>query len=46
LLTHGNISINVAALRDLGIIGQRDRALLPLSLHHAYPFVLALQLQF
>ena len=42
LLTHGNIAINIAALRDLGIIGQQDRALLPLPLHHAYPFILGM----
>ena len=42
LLTHGNIAVNVAALRDLAIVGPRDRALLPLPLHHAYPFVVGM----
>ena len=42
LLSHGNIAVNVAALRDLAIVGQQDRALLPLPLHHAYPFVLGM----
>lgn len=42
LLTHGNIAANVAALRNLAIIGPRDRALLPLPLHHAYPFVVGM----
>ena len=39
LLTQGNIAVNVAALRDLGLVGAGDRALLPLPIHHAYPFV-------
>ena len=42
LLTHGNIATNVAALRDLAILGSNDRALLPLPLHHAYPFVIGM----
>jgi len=42
LLTHGNIATNVAALRDLALVGPQDRALLPLPLHHAYPFVVGM----
>lgn len=42
VLTHGNIATNVAALRDLALIGPQDRALLPLPLHHAYPLVVGL----
>jgi long-chain acyl-CoA synthetase len=42
LLTHGNIATNVAALRDLAVVGPEDRALLPLPLHHAYPFVVGM----
>ncbi len=42
LLTHGNVASNVAALRDLAIVGPEDRALLPLPLHHAYPFVVGM----
>ena len=38
-LTHRNIASNVAALAALRIVGSEDRALLPLPLHHAYPFV-------
>lgn len=38
-LTHANIAANVAALAELAIVGAEDRALLPLPLHHAYPFV-------
>ena len=41
-LTHGNIASNVEALRALAIIGPGDRALLPLPLHHAYPFVVGM----
>lgn len=42
LLTHGNIATNVAALCDLALVGPEDRALLPLPLHHAYPFVVGM----
>jgi long-chain acyl-CoA synthetase len=38
-LTHGNIAVNVEALRALAVVGPGDRALLPLPLHHAYPMV-------
>src|SRR5207302_10370666 len=38
-LTHGNIAVNVEALRALAVVGPGDRALLPLPLHHAYPLV-------
>jgi len=42
LLTHRNIATNVEALKKLNIVGPRDRALLPLPLHHAYPFVVGM----
>jgi long-chain acyl-CoA synthetase len=38
-LTHRNIAANVEALRETRIVGPEDRALLPLPLHHAYPFI-------
>jgi long-chain acyl-CoA synthetase len=41
-LTHRNIASNVAALAALHIVGSEDRALLPLPLHHAYPFVVGM----
>ncbi len=41
-LTHENIGSNVAALVGLGLIGPADRVLLPLPLHHAYPFVVGM----
>ncbi|HTY93915.1 MAG TPA: AMP-binding protein, partial [Steroidobacteraceae bacterium] len=39
LLTLHNIGSNVEAIEALHIAGVEDRALLPLPLHHAYPFV-------
>jgi len=42
LLTHRNIATNVEALHKLNIVGPRDRALLPLPLHHAYPFIVGM----
>ena len=39
LLTHLNIASNVEAVGQLAVVGPRDRALLPLPLHHAYPFI-------
>jgi long-chain acyl-CoA synthetase len=42
ILTHRNIATNVEALQQLAVIGLRDRALLPLPLHHAYPFVVGM----
>jgi len=41
-LTHRNIATNVEALQKLNIVGPRDRALLPLPLHHAYPFIVGM----
>jgi long-chain acyl-CoA synthetase len=42
LLTHRNIATNVDALQQLNVVGPRDRALLPLPLHHAYPFIVGM----
>jgi long-chain acyl-CoA synthetase len=42
ILTHRNIASNVEALQQMGVVGARDRALLPLPLHHAYPFVVGI----
>jgi long-chain acyl-CoA synthetase len=41
-LTQRNIATNVEALQKLNVVGPRDRALLPLPLHHAYPFVVGM----
>jgi len=37
-----NIASNVGAIEALGIVGEGDRALLPLPLHHAYSLVLGM----
>jgi len=42
LLTHRNIATNIEALRELAVVGPQDRALLPLPLHHAYPFIVGM----
>ena len=42
VLTHYNIASNVDALQQLALAGPRDRALLPLPLHHAYPFIVGM----
>jgi long-chain acyl-CoA synthetase len=42
MLTHRNIAHNVEALQKLAVVGPGDRALLPLPLHHAYPFVVGM----
>src|SRR6266403_1812883 len=42
LLTHRNIATNIEALRTLAVVGPQDRALLPLPLHHAYPFIVGM----
>ena len=38
-LTHENIVSNLTALLSLEIVHSEDRVLLPLPLHHVYPFV-------
>lgn len=38
-LSYRNIGVNVRALCELDIVSQDDRVLLPLPLHHAYPFI-------
>jgi long-chain acyl-CoA synthetase len=42
LLSWRNIGVNVAALTGTGLVRRGDRALLPLPLHHVYPFVVGL----
>src|SRR5499427_4240245 len=42
LLTHRNIATNVEALLQMAVVGPDDRALLPLPLHHAYPFIVGM----
>jgi len=41
-LTHRNLTSNLSALLDLDLIQDDDRILLPLPLHHVYPFVIGM----
>jgi long-chain acyl-CoA synthetase len=42
VLTHANLGANVLALASEGIVWRGDRALVPLPLHHAYPYVVGI----
>jgi long-chain acyl-CoA synthetase len=42
ILTHANIGTNVQALAAEGLVAPGDRALIPLPLHHAYPYVVGM----
>ena len=42
LLSHRNIATNIEALQKLNVVGPRDRALLPLPLHHVYPLIVGM----
>jgi len=41
-LSHGNLAFNLNALLDLNLVGPGDRVLLPLPLHHSYPFIVGM----
>lgn len=41
-LTHRNLLSNVDGLLEAGLISGRERALLPLPLHHVYPFTVGM----
>jgi long-chain acyl-CoA synthetase len=41
-LTHANLAANLGALATSTLVGRDDRVLLPLPLHHVYPFVVGL----
>jgi long-chain acyl-CoA synthetase len=41
-LSHRNLLANLDALLGLGLVGDDDRVLLPLPLHHIYPFTVGL----
>jgi len=43
-LTHANILTNIGILSSLKMVGSGDRVLLPLPLHHSYPFIVGLLL--
>lgn len=39
-LTHAQLTFQINAILDTGLVGAQDRVALPLPLHHVYPFVL------
>ncbi len=41
-LSHANLLLNARNIRDANIATSADRALLPLPLHHAYPYVIGM----
>jgi len=41
-LTHANLVFQIETLRRSGLVGEDERVLLPLPLHHVYPFVMGL----
>jgi len=41
-LTHGNIDYQLETLQAAGIVRGGDRVMLPLPLHHVYPFVMGM----
>lgn len=41
-LTHENLMSNLQGLLDAGLVNARERALLPLPLHHVYPFTVGM----
>ncbi|MBR0673211.1 non-ribosomal peptide synthetase, partial [Neoroseomonas soli] len=45
-LTHANLTANLKAVLAQGLIGPGDRMLVPLPLHHVYPFLVGLMTPF
>jgi long-chain acyl-CoA synthetase len=43
-LSHGNILGNLGTIRDQGFLDGEDRVLVPLPLHHSYPFIVGMLL--
>src|SRR5690606_34859654 len=41
-LSHANLASDASALIAAGLIGPRDRVLMPLPLHHTYPFTVGM----
>ena len=41
-LSHGNIASQLRVVRQLQVVKEGDRVLLPLPLHHVYPFVIGM----
>jgi long-chain acyl-CoA synthetase len=44
LLNHRNIAFQLNTVSDAALVGSDDRVLLPLPLHHVYPFVIGMLL--
>ena len=43
-LTHRNLGFQFGAIGDAGVVGSGDRVMVPLPLHHVYPFVVGMLL--
>ena len=41
-LSHRNLAFQIRAIADAELVSQNDRVLLPLPLHHVYPFVVGM----
>lgn len=41
-LTHGNLAFQLTTIKQAKLVSEDDRVLLPLPLHHVYPFVVGL----
>jgi long-chain acyl-CoA synthetase len=41
-LSHGNLAFQLDTLLEAGLVAEDDRILLPLPLHHVYPFVIGM----
>jgi long-chain acyl-CoA synthetase len=41
-LSHGNLAFQLNTLREADVVTEDDRVLLPLPLHHVYPFVMGM----
>src|SRR5438477_8380672 len=41
-LSHGNIASQLESIVEMGVMTGKDRVLLPLPLHHVYPFVVGM----
>ena len=41
-LSHANLTFQIAAILGAGVVNEDDRMLVPLPLHHVYPFVMGI----
>lgn len=42
MLSHANLTFQIKAVAEAGVIGKGDRMAIPLPLHHVYPFVIGM----